>query len=369
MKKYIALILVFVCLLSLFGCAKEQKDSMDTSAVTTVKTADTTGIFDDPDSAYVYPSDTFEITMSRYGYSDSDQIYFGALNRDKMYMSSVHHLPVYKCDTAEELDAFNDTYSPLIQDSLHLDEVPQYRDVITGYDGNFFDENSLVIVYLTSGSGSLTYGVESIFCDGKTFVVHVERTNDPECGTDDMVGWLIAVAVPDSMIEGCGEIDADFVGVKYANTNMFLLPEKMPDDFNFSITWGCFGQSSYDSKTGKLVKTTNATDPRKYVTYYRLSKAEKEQIYKYIRDLDPASYPTAYDPHEGKLGSDPSMTIILTVRKGIAMRSIVAENIAITYEAENEKGQAFLTACKAVVDVLTETDAWKKLPDYEFYYD
>ncbi len=37
---------------------------------------------------------------------------------------------------------------------------------------------------------------------------------------------------------------------------------EVPADFSFSLTWGCYGISSYDSRTGKLVKTTDATHLR-----------------------------------------------------------------------------------------------------------
>ena len=39
---------------------------------------------------------------------------------------------------------------------------------------------------------------------------------------------------------------------------------------------------SYDSQTGKLVKTTDATNPDDYVTYYQLTDADKEYIYNLI---------------------------------------------------------------------------------------
>ena len=40
-----------------------------------------------------------------------------------------------------------------------------------------------------------------------------------------------------------------------------ILPDERPEDFSFSLIWGAYGTSSYDSRTGKLVKTTDATHP------------------------------------------------------------------------------------------------------------
>ena len=95
-------------------------------------------------------------------------------------------------------------------------------------------------------------------------------------------------------------------------------------DFAFALTWNCYGISSYDSQTGKLVKTTDATNSDDYVTYYQLTDQDKE----YIK----------------------------------------AENIALSFTSEDEKGQAFLYACEAISNRLTSTEEWKALPDYENLY-
>ena len=46
------------------------------------------------------------------------------------------------------------------------------------------------------------------------------------------------------------------------------LPEEIPDDFSFSIMWNTDGISSYDSKTGILIKDKYATNPNEYTTTY-----------------------------------------------------------------------------------------------------
>ena len=42
-----------------------------------------------------------------------------------------------------------------------------------------------------------------------TLFVHVEETEKPDVVTCDVAGWLITVAVPDSIVENCTEFDAD----------------------------------------------------------------------------------------------------------------------------------------------------------------
>ena len=154
-----------------------------------------------------------------------------------------------------------------------------------------------------------------------------------------------------------------------ASNQGLSLPEIVPEDFSFKLTWGCHGISSYDSTTGMLVKSTHATHPEDYITSYELPEEYKKQIYDDIRALDPASYPDVYDPQEGGLMSSPPMTLILTVYANGKEKTIRAGDIACTYKSEDEKGQVFLTTCKAIETILTETEEWKALPEYEFFYE
>ena len=145
-------------------------------------------------------------------------------------------------------------------------------------------------------------------------------------------------------------------------------PESVPEDFSVSLTWNCFGVSSYDSETGKLVKTTDATNPADYVTYYQLTNEDKSYIYDLIVSMDVYSYPDVYDPNEN-LGSDPPMTLILKVKTNGDSKEIKAEDIAREFTSQNKKGQMYLSTCKAIINRLQSTDEWKALPEYEFFYD
>ena len=144
------------------------------------------------------------------------------------------------------------------------------------------------------------------------------------------------------------------------------LPKEVPEDFSFALTWGVYGISSYDSRTGKLVKTKDATNPRDYVTYVKLSDDVMELIYKKLRALDVESYPDEYYP---TLGSEPSAELILTVRRGDYVKTIEAKDVSLSFDALFPKGKRFIDTCLDISDILTATEEWKALPDYEFYYD
>ncbi len=138
--------------------------------------------------------------------------------------------------------------------------------------------------------------------------------------------------------------------------------------FSFSLTWGCYGISSYDSLTGKLVKTTDATHPENYVTYYRPDEAAFEKMKDLLTGLDIESYPDEYDPCEGMMSS-PSRTIILTVRNGNEEKTVTCEDITLDSGYAHGKGKAFLNVCDTIAEMLTSTPEWEALPDYERLYD
>ena len=166
---------------------------------------------------------------------------------------------------------------------------------------------------------------------------------------------------PGSLVEpGEGVGNGDMDGA--VNTDV-------PENLSFSITWNTYGISSYDSATGKLIKTTDATNPEDYITTLKLDGTQLFAIWELLWELDIETYPDEYNPHRNGLASSPSMTLILTLRNGDMVKTVRAENIALTYESDDPKGQKFLDTCKGIQDILTATEEWKALPEYEFFYD
>ena len=148
------------------------------------------------------------------------------------------------------------------------------------------------------------------------------------------------------------------------------LPEEMPAHFQFSLVWGTYGISSYDSQTGELIKTTDATNPEDYKTTLSLSREQKEEIYRLIYELDVGRYPEKYNPFPD-YGSDPSYTIILSVYDGVGVKNIECREIAIPggIREMDEKARAFIETFYAIRNILTESEEWQALPEYENFYD
>ena len=135
----------------------------------------------------------------------------------------------------------------------------------------------------------------------------------------------------------------------------------------FSLTWGTFGISSYDSKTGCLIKTDDAPNVEDFTTTYFLTPREKLTVYKTVEDLNVWSYPNEYNPTEG-IGSDPYQKLILSANIDGISKTIMANEVALG-DATSEKGQKFMDACDAIEDILENTEEWKALPDYPYLYD
>ena len=132
----------------------------------------------------------------------------GFLNADKMTISSVLHFPIYKFDTLEELTQFKDSLDYPEMLSFAYDEVPPFNEVTAKYDEAFFSENTLLLVYVVASTGTYRFAVDTITGDGTGLCVHIAETTHAEVVTDDMAGWFITVAVPDSAAATYTEFDA-----------------------------------------------------------------------------------------------------------------------------------------------------------------
>ena len=153
-------------------------------------------------------------------------------------------------------------------------------------------------------------------------------------------------------------------------------PEKLPEDFSFSIVWGCYGISSYDSKTGRLVKTKDATDVSKYTCIVRLTDDQLIEVYHLLTDINIFSYPDLYDPFnapdaENKLMSSPNQSIILSVTADGRTKTVSCESIPFGSldDCYCNEAREFLYSINKIVELLTSLPEWAAFPEYEFFYD
>lgn len=215
MKKILALALALTLVLALTGCVgKEQTQDVKPSEPVKQPAGSIAPSQSVPDSTEPSqnPSVDFETTVSWVNYSDDvSKLYMSALNNDKMMYSSVRHLPIYKCSSAEDLEKFKSDFSDILDFSAQYDGVESFDETGKKYDTAFFEKNTLLLIYITAGSGSYRYGVDSIYVDSDNVAVHIKQVNEVEVGTCDMAGWLICISVSKDAIKTCTVFNADLI--------------------------------------------------------------------------------------------------------------------------------------------------------------
>ena len=141
-------------------------------------------------------------------WTDANLLYMSCLNAEKMSISSVQHLPIFKLESLEELHSFQSRFSGVLTFDQGWDEVPSFREATAGMDETFFAENTLFLVYVTAGSCSDRFGVESLSLDDTSLCIRVHKTLDPEVGDCARAGWLLPVALSKSQCAGLVDFDA-----------------------------------------------------------------------------------------------------------------------------------------------------------------
>ena len=152
---------------------------------------------------------SFESTVSYVNWSEASEIYYESLNREKMAISSVQHLPIYRFDTLNDLEQFKQTFGGTFTMNGSWDEVPSFNNATAKYDSAFFEDNSLMLIYVSANNSTHRFKVHSIGYDEKSFCVHITETTNAELVDTEMAGWFVTVAVPDELIKNCTEFDAD----------------------------------------------------------------------------------------------------------------------------------------------------------------
>ncbi len=137
------------------------------------------------------------------------------------------------------------------------------------------------------------------------------------------------------------------------------------NDFSFYLEWGVYQQCSYDSKTGRLVKYNDSTNPDKYATYYQLTDNQLNTLNLMMYRMDIQSYPRTYSPYGDGVMSTPSDNLILTVKTRNFEKTVYALNIPIGLKAQDAKGQKFIDVCEEIKEILFNSDEWKSLPEPE----
>ena len=141
------------------------------------------------------------------------------------------------------------------------------------------------------------------------------------------------------------------------------------EDFYFVLTWGVQLDSSYDSRTGTLIKTKYVRErkPEEYITTYQYPNIN--EIYEMAKSINVYSYADDYYPYEGsQIMTSPSVDYVFEIND----KTIASNDCPMLYEIPEgvtERGKKYLALILTIKNTLITSDEWKAMPDFEILYD
>lgn len=140
------------------------------------------------------------------------------------------------------------------------------------------------------------------------------------------------------------------------------------EDFYFVLTWGVQLDSSYDSRTGTLIKTKYVIErqPEEYIATYQYPNIN--EIYEMAKSINIYSYKDDYYPYEGcSTRSSPSVDYVFEIND----KTITSNDCPIMSEIPDsvtKKGKQYLSLIFTIKNTLINSDEWKAMPDFEILY-
>jgi len=144
-------------------------------------------------------------------YTADGWIFAQCLNPYSLAISSARHLPVYRFKTTDDLAKFKESVSDTLSLDQSYNEVPSFDEVTLGYDDAFFEDHTVILAYVTAGSGSYRFEIQEIEVNGPELCLNVIQTNHPEVVTSDMAGWFVIAELANTGLTGITEYDAKLI--------------------------------------------------------------------------------------------------------------------------------------------------------------
>ena len=154
-------------------------------------------------SACTSPSNWYTADVCFNGYAN-DQGYWDFALNDK----GTSFMPVYKIETLRELADFKTNLQPYFSFNGKKTNTASFNEVTADCDDTFFSANTLLIVYIVSGSGTYRFRVPDIRIQDGALTVFVEQYNDEGVHTCDMSGWLAVIQIPKAKLADVTEYRA-----------------------------------------------------------------------------------------------------------------------------------------------------------------
>ena len=171
----------------------------------------------------------------------------------------------------------------------------------------------------------------------------------------------------------CTEKAAELIETVYSQAFSDVMPKSQ--GFGFAIGWGIYSDSTYDSRTGKLVKSGIQPDIADYTTTLVLSGEQLAAVKEILDRLDLASYPAEFTPYDdvdrtGMEMSIPYETIKIVMYDGEKTLYACCDEICLGgSNVYSEKTKAFLNAAREITRMITAAPEWQSLPELVNFYE
>ncbi|MCR5692924.1 MAG: hypothetical protein K6G74_03015 [Bacilli bacterium] len=141
------------------------------------------------------------------------------------------------------------------------------------------------------------------------------------------------------------------------------------EKFSFSLTWEDAPYHSYNSKTQELIKDYGPFRDKTREDYTTtFAYPNLEDLYEKVKEMNIYSFPNNFNAYEGvDIRTDPKASYDLT----IGDKTIYARDCPLGYrylEGLMPQGKKFLDVVFEIIDTITNSDAWKALPEIESQY-
>lgn len=197
MKRGLAILLLGMMAIALFGCQGKGEGKAP---------EDPSPYMAEP-APVKFPDFAFQVCWVNY--SDNSDLFSEGIRSEKLSISGVRYLPIFKLSSEKELSRFRAKFEKSLDFDSGYDEAPSFDEISSKFTEEFFAEKDLLLVYATANSGSHRFTVDSIAAKDDEMVVHIMQKNRPEVCTDDMAGWLFAVEVKKSDMQAITKLYAD----------------------------------------------------------------------------------------------------------------------------------------------------------------
>ena len=165
-----------------------------------------------------------DAVLSYASWTEDERIYTNSLNITEMKNHEHLHPPIYVFDTVYDLQNFKYDFGEILTLDAGLDEVPSFNAATERYDNAFFQENTLILVYVPANNSTHRFGLSGIEINDTQCHIHLEETTGAEAVDAAMAGWFLTIAVADEAIAACTEFDADLNNIdgQLINPNLRL---------------------------------------------------------------------------------------------------------------------------------------------------